>query len=128
MNNVTLVGRLTSDPELNTSPSGTSYVRFNIAVDRQGKDKGADFPTCIAFGKTAEILSRYGFKGKQIGVTGRLQTGSYNKDGVKVYTTDVMVDRLELLGSRSDEAREEPRTELNSRNFATYIDDDEDIF
>ena len=128
MNNVTLVGRLTSDPELNTSPSGTSYVRFNIAVDRQGKDKGADFPTCIAFGKTAEILSQYGFKGKQIGVTGRLQTGSYNKDGVKVYTTDVMVDRLELLGSRSDESREEPRTELNNRNFATYVDDDEDIF
>lgn len=99
MNNVILIGRLTSDPDMKESNSGTAYVRFTLAVDREGKDKGADFPSCIVFGKTAEILQRYGHKGKQIAILGKLQTGSYDKDGVKVYTTDVVVDRLKLLGS-----------------------------
>lgn len=111
MNKVICIGRMTADPELRESNSGTSYIRFSLAVDREGKDKGADFPNCIIFGKTAEILNRYGHKGKQIAIEGRLQTGSYDKDGVKIYTTDVVVDRLTLLGSA--EKKEEPKEEFD---------------
>ena len=77
MNNVSLVGRLTRDPEIKTTNSGSSYARFSIAVDRRGKDAGTDFINIVAFGKTSEFIERYFRKGQRIGINGRIQTGSY---------------------------------------------------
>lgn len=99
MNSVLLIGRLTADPHV-VYKGDMCIARFNLAIDR-GKDKDgnkqADFPSCIAFGKTAELIDKYIAKGSQIGVQGRLQTGSYEKDGRTVYTTDVVLDRVEFL-------------------------------
>ncbi len=106
MNSVQLVGRFTRDPDIRYADSGTSIARFTLAVDRAYKrEEGpdVDFISCVAFGKTAEFIEKYFCKGKQIGATGRIQTGSYtNKDGVKVYTTDVVAERVEFVGSRTD--------------------------
>lgn len=102
MNNVTLIGRLTRDPEVRyTSGSQMAVARFSIAVDRpvkQGQDKQADFPSIIVFGKQAENCERFLAKGRLVGIEGRLQTGSYtNKSGNKVYTTEVVANRVEFL-------------------------------
>lgn len=100
MNTVNLVGRLTRDPEIRSTANDVKVARFSLAINRIGE--GADFPNCVAFNKTAEILGSYTRKGSRIGVVGHLQTGSYEKDGAKVYTTDVIVDRVDLLDSRQD--------------------------
>ena len=99
MNNVVLIGRLTKDVEVRYAPASQMAVaRFSVAVDRGGKDKGADFISCVAFGKTAELMEKYTAKGLRISVQGHIQTGSYNKqDGTKVYTTDVVADRVEFI-------------------------------
>lgn len=103
MNSVDLIGRLTKKPELGYTPNQTAVTRFAIAVDRpkrNGEETGADFPNIVCFGKTAENVCRYMDKGRQIAIHGRLQTGSYkNKDGQTVYTTDVIADNVEFLGS-----------------------------
>lgn len=92
MNNVALIGRLTKDPDVRASQTGETVTKYTLAVDRPGKDKGADFISCVTFGKTAEFASKYLKKGTKVGVEGRIQTGNYtNKDGQKVYTTDVVV-------------------------------------
>jgi len=105
MNKVLLVARLTRDPEIfSTGEGSTKVAKFNVAVDRRFKKEGqpdADFPSCTAFGKTAEFLEKYFTKGMKIGIEGRLTTGSYtNKDGVKVYTTDVTVENVEFVESK----------------------------
>lgn len=99
MNNVVLIGRLTRDPETRYIPeSETAVATFTIAIDRLGKDKGADYPRITCFGKTAELVERFIAKGRLVAVQGRIQTGSYkNKDGQTVYTTDVVADRVEFL-------------------------------
>lgn len=103
MNSVVLIGRLTRDPELRyTSGTQMAVATMTIAIDRgkdkNGNDKGADFPKVMVFGKQAENCEKYLAKGRLIGVQGRLQTGSYtNKDGATVYTTDVVADRVEFL-------------------------------
>ena len=104
MNRAILVGRLARDPELRTTNSGMSACRFTVAVDRRGKsdDQTADFISCVAFGKTGETISQYLNKGRRIALEGRIQTGSYEKDGIKRYTTDVIVDRFDFIDSRSD--------------------------
>lgn len=109
MNKVILMGRLTRDPEIRYSQSENSMAiaRFTLAVDRRFKRQGeadADFISCIAFGKSAEHAEKYYRQGLKIAVTGRIQTGSYtNKDGQKVYTTDVIVEESEFAESkRSD--------------------------
>ena len=104
MNRAILVGRLARDPELRTTNSGMSACRFTVAVDRRGKsdDQTADFISCVAFGKTGETISQYLNKGRRIALEGRIQTGSYEKDGVKRYTTDVIVDRFDFIDSRND--------------------------
>ena len=120
MNNVTLIGRLTKDPETRyTSDTQMAITRFSIAIDR-GKDKGADFPSIVVFGKQAENCEKYLKKGRLAGIQGRLQTGSYEKDGHKVYTTDVVADRVEFLGG-SEKTTPEP--EYVPEGFAA-IDDD----
>lgn len=103
MNNVLLIGRLTKDPEVRYTTSQMAVATFTLAVDRpvkSGEEKKADFPRITCFGKTAELVEKYMSKGRQIAVQGRIQTGSYDdKDGKKVYTTDVVADRIEFLGS-----------------------------
>lgn len=106
MNNVVLIGRTTGTPDVRYTQNGTAVGRYTLAVDRKYKREGepsADFISCIAFGKTAEVAEKYFFKGVKIAVTGRIQTGSYtNKDGKKVYTTDVVVESQEFVESKSN--------------------------
>lgn len=107
MNKAILIGRMVRDAEIrwNQGENQTCIARFTLAVNRkyarQG-DKDADFISCIAFGKTAEFLERYGHKGIKFVVEGRIQTGSYtNREGQKVYTTDVGVESIEFGESKS---------------------------
>lgn len=101
------MGRLTRDPEIRVSvATNITTAKFTLAVDRRFKKEGeqqtADFINCIAFGKTAEFIERYLHQGTKIAVVGRIQTGSYtNKDGNKVYTTDVVVEECEFAESKS---------------------------
>jgi single-strand DNA-binding protein len=105
MNNVALIGRLTRDPEVRMTTSNTAVGRYTLAVDRRFKkegDQSADFIPCIAFGKSAEFAEKYLNKGMKIAVTGRIQTGSYtNREGQKVYTTDIVVETQEFVESKS---------------------------
>jgi single-strand DNA-binding protein len=107
MNKVMLMGRLTRDPEVRYSQGENSLAiaRYTVAVDRRFKRPGeqeADFISCVAFGKSAEFAERYLKQGTKIVVTGRIQTGSYtNKDGQKVYTTEVVVEDQEFAESKS---------------------------
>ena len=108
MNRVILIGRLTKDVEMRSTQSGTNIVRFTLAVDRKqskDKDKSADFISCIAYAKLAGVVNQYCHKGSKIAVMGHIQTGSYEKDGKRIYTTDIIVDELEFLESKkqSDE-------------------------
>ena len=108
MNVTTLIGNISRDLELRYSASQTAVLKFSIAVSRRRKEDGADFINCIAFGKTAENMERFCHKGSKVGVVGRIQTGSYEReDGTKVYTTDVIADNVEFLDSRIDKPREE---------------------
>lgn len=111
INRVVLVGRLTRDPELRTTGSGISVATFTLAVDRQFTnaqgERGADFISCVIWRKSAENFCSFTSKGSLVGVDGRIQTRSYdNKDGQRVYVTEVIVDNFALLESRKDrEAR-----------------------
>ena len=111
MNCVQLVGRLTRDPDVRWNDDKV-VARFSVAVDRPTKDRKADFPSCVAFGRTAEFIEQYFRKGMRIGIVGKIQTGSYEKqDGTKVYTTDVVVDRAEFVESKQESAAsQEPMT------------------
>ena len=101
MNNVSLVGRLTKDPELKTTQSGLSVCRFTVAVDRPYSKDQADFINCIAWRKKAEFITSYFSKGQRIALTGSIQTGSYtDKDGKTVYTTDINVNNVEFCESK----------------------------
>lgn len=102
MNKVCLLGRLVRDPELRfAAGSGKAVSRFTVAINRPGKDTNSDFISCVAFGKTAEIISQNFLKGNQIAITGSIRTGSYEKDGVKKYTTDIWVDGFDFIGSKN---------------------------
>lgn len=110
MNRVILMGRLTRDPNISYSQSGDNLAiaRFTLAVDRRGKrqdgadQQTADFIGCVCFGRQAEFAEKYLRQGTKIAVTGRIQTGSYtNKDGQKVYTTDVILDDIEFAESKN---------------------------
>ena len=108
MNKVILMGRLTRDPEVRYSQgdNATAVARYTLAVDRRfnrnNDDQTADFINCVAFGKSGEFAEQYLHKGTKIAITGRIQTGSYtNKDGVKVYTTDVVVEDHEFAESKN---------------------------
>lgn len=95
------MGRLTKDVDLKYTSSQMAVARFNIALDRgkdkDGNSKGTDFPSCVAFGKTAENLERFSGKGLRVLINGHIQTGSYEKDGIKYYTTDIVCDRVEFV-------------------------------
>lgn len=114
MNNTVLIGRLTRDPNLRHTPSGTAMCRFTLAVDRglsrdkkhEAESKGqptADFIGCIAWGKTAELVANYLYKGSQAAIQGKIQTSSYDgQDGNRVYRTDVVAERVEFIGGNSN--------------------------
>ncbi len=109
MNKTILMGRLTRNPEIRYSQgeNSTAFARFTLAVDRRFRKEGsseqnADFISCVAFGKTAEFMERYTHQGTKLVVEGRIQTGNYiNKDGNKVYTTDVVVENTEFAESKN---------------------------
>ena len=114
MNNTVLIGRLTRDPNLRHTPSGTAMCRFTLAVDRglsrdkkqEAESKGqptADFIGCIAWGKTAELVANYLYKGSQAAIQGKIQTSSYDgQDGNRVYRTDVVAERVEFIGDMKE--------------------------
>lgn len=108
MNKVILIGRLARDPDIRYSQGEkqTAVARFTLAVDRRFKREGeqtADFINCISFGKSAEFAEKYLRQGTKIAITGHIQTGSYtNRDGQKVYTTDVMIEEMEFAESKSN--------------------------
>ena len=103
-NLVILTGRLTKEPELKFGASGTAYCKFTLAVNRMKKDDPADFIFCSAFGKTAELIAEYVKKGNNLGVQGRLQQDTYEKDGEKISKTGVTVDKIEFLESNKTES------------------------
>ena len=109
MNNVSIMGRLTSDPELRQTQSGVATCRFTVAVDRGFKNKQgereSDFISCIAWKNTAEFISKYWSKGKMIAIDGSLRTGSYqdkNHSDVTHYTTDVNVNQAYFCGDKAE--------------------------
>ena len=108
MNSVILMGRLTKDVELNYSKNGKAFARFSIAINRIGE--GTDFINCVAWEKTAETIAEFFKKGQRILVQGSIRTGSYEKNGQTIYTTDVLVNRFEFI---------------ESSNKKKYADDDE---
>lgn len=105
MNKVFLIGRLTRDPELRYTSDNTATARFSLAVDRnysnQNGEREADFINIVVFGKQAENVQKYLTKGSQVAIDGRIQTGSYEKDGVRRYTTDVIAQSVQFLDTRS---------------------------
>ncbi len=123
MNKVVLIGRMTKDAQLGyTSNTQKAVARFTLAVDRIGE--GADFINCVAFGKQAENIEKFVKKGNKLAVAGRIQTGSYeNKDGQKVYTTDVIVENSDFIEPKKDNAEpvkeeiKEPEPHFSSLDF-----------
>ena len=105
MNTVVLMGRLTRDPEIRYSQTGTAVARYTLAVNRRFSrdgEPGADFINCIAFGKSAEFAEKYFHKGLKIVIRGRIQTGSYtNQNGATVYTTDVVIEEQNFAESKA---------------------------
>ena len=110
MNKVILMGRLTRDPDVRYSNGSQpmAIARFSLAVDRRFKRDGeptADFINCVAFGKTGEFIEKYAHQGTKLVVEGRIQTGSYtNKEGQKVYTTDILIEAAEFAESKSTQS------------------------
>lgn len=115
MNKVILMGRLTRDPDVRYSQGAEpiAIARYTLAVDRRTKKEGeqsADFISCIAFARNGEFAEKYLKKGTKVVITGRIQTGSYtNKEGQKVYTTDVVVEEQEFAESKNSESNREER-------------------
>ena len=129
MNSVVLIGRLTKAPEVRyISENQMAVATFTVAVDRpvkQGQEKKADFPRVTVFGRQAENCERYLDKGSMVGVQGSIQTGSYiDKDGKTVYTTDVIANRVEFIGSKSNNAQNENQEFVPPAGFNALSDDD----
>lgn len=122
------IGRLTKDPDVRFSQEGTCVARYTVAIDRYKKDE-TDFIPCVAFGKQGEFAQKYLTKGKKVFVSGRIQTGSYvNKNGTRIYTTEIVVDGQEFVESKG---RQEPQQETpqeippKSEGFMEIPDDAE---
>lgn len=124
MNNVTLMGRLTRDPELKYSQAGKAYCRFTVAINREFNREEADFINCLAFGKIAETIAEYLKKGRRMALQGRIQTGSYqNNNGDTVYTTEVVADRFEFV----DSAKSDINKNQSYSNNDDVLDDNDDF-
>ena len=132
MNKVILIGRLIKDADIKASAAGMTIARFTLAVDRRfrrnNEEQTADFINCVAFSKTAEFLEKYGKKGTKFVVEGSIQTGSYtNKDGNKVYTTDVAVQSVEFAESKASSQNTQTQPSATPADFMQIneIDDEE---
>ena len=121
MNKVILMGRLTRDPEVRyTGGESSAVARYTLAVDRRFKKEGgdtADFIQCVAFGKSGEFAEKYFKKGTKVVVEGRIQTGSYEKDGQRIYTTDVVVEQQEFAESKNASGDSSQATTSNENDF-----------
>lgn len=134
MNKVVLMGRPTRDPEIRTTPQGMSVARYTLAVDRPRRrtenrqdeeEPGADFITCVAFDKAAAFAEKYLKQGTKIIISGRIQTGSYtNKEGRKVYTTDIVIESQEFCESRAAGGSTRPAPIEKDENGFLKIPDD----
>ena len=130
MNKTILMGRLTRDPDIRWTQQQDGeqlcIARYTLAVDRRGRQKenqqSADFISCVAFGKLGEFAEKYLKQGTKIAITGRIQTGSYEKDGRKIYTTDVVIEEQEFAESKKQEetppSAPEPEGFMNVQNAA----------
>lgn len=119
------IGRLTKDPDVRFTQEGTCVARYTVAIDRYKKDE-TDFIPCVAFGKQGEFAQKYLAKGKKVFVSGRIQTGSYvNKNGTRIYTTEIVVDGQEFVESKG---RQETPQEIppKSEGFMEIPDNIED--
>lgn len=104
MNKVCILGRMCKDVELKYTQNQKAFTKFSVACNRRGKDAGTDFISCMAWDKTAEFMQKYCTKGMQVAITGRIQTGDYDdKDGKKVYTTDVIVEEITPIWNKKEE-------------------------
>lgn len=129
LNKTFLQGRLVADPELRHTTSGVAVATFRLAVDRDFKDKNtgerqADFITVVAWRQTGEFVSRYFSKGRLAIVEGKLQSRTYDKDGVRQYITEVVADNVYFGDSKRDEGGSKPQ-EYREPEFTDYTDDDE---
>jgi len=136
MNKVVLIGRLTRDPDLKyIASSGTAVTNITLAVDRSFKKEGqpeADFLRCVCYGKRAETIATYFSKGRLIAISGRIETGSYDKDNVKVFTTDIIIEDFQFIeskGTGSNSSGKNPGSDKAPDNYASgssdsnYMDD-----
>lgn len=139
LNNVTLMGRLTYSPELKSTPSGVSVLRFQIACDRnyqaQGQERQADFIDCMAWRQTAEFISRYFHKGDMIGIEGSIQTSNFtDKDGNKRKSVDVVANNASFCGSKQ-QSNSNPNLNVapptyasaDNSDFEEIVDEDDDL-
>ena len=126
MNSVQLIGRLTRDPEIRYTDGGASIARFGLAVDRRFKQENgsdADFINIVSFGKTAEFIEKYFHKGMKIALNGRIQTGSYtDKDGKKVYTTDIVAENVEFCESKGTSSNNDAQAPAPNGDFMSIPD------
>ena len=129
INRVVLVGRTTKDNELRKTPSGASVLQFTLAVNRKVKSEGqpdADFINCVAWNKTADLISQYVHKGMLIGIEGRIQTRSYDdKDGKRVYVTEIVVESVQFLESSKNTQSQQNNdyTQYNEPQSEYAVDD-----
>jgi single-strand DNA-binding protein len=123
LNKVILMGRLTADPELSSTPQGVSVARFTLAVDRSYGERKADFINCVAWRNTGEFISKYFSKGKMIAVVGEIQTRTWDKpDGAKGYATEVNVTEASFAGDKKDDAT--PAPNITPDTIGNYSDDE----
>ena len=132
MNNVTLIGRLTRDPEVRFTTGGVASTKFTLAVDGRKNEDGTqhtDFISVLAWRKTAELICQYCRKGSQIGIIGKIQTGSYQDEtGNTKYTTDVVVDQLKFLSSKEqNQEQTQESKESDSSDWSNIDINDDDL-
>lgn len=125
MNKVVLIGRVTKQIELRRTQSGKAVATFSLAVDNHRKDDGADFPSCVAWGNVAELMNTYVKKGHKVGITGRLQTRTYESKGQKHFVTEVVVEEVEFLEKKNQTVFEEPKPA--QPDYAALEDDDSEL-
>ena len=136
MNKVCLIGRITKDPELRYTSSNIPSVRFTLAVNRtfqnQNGEREADFINIVAWRNQAENVKKYVSKGSLVAVEGRIQTGSYEKDGQRIYTTDVVADNVQFLESKAQSQNRSdnvtPSDFANSQDAPATTDTSEEVF
>lgn len=131
INKTILIGRITKDLDLRKTTSGASIIKFTLAVERNYKQNNqptADFINYVAMNKTAELMNQYLHKGSLVGVEGRIQTGNYeNKEGLKIYTTEVIIDRIQFLEGKGIKQENEFKQKRETSEIFSFEDNTSDI-